>query len=156
VSLTVLVCKPCLAEPRKIGKITYSVSKTISESRRQVFAEHDIGNRLTSAFEEVFRERNLIGKDSNIVLNLSVYVFRLRHAVMAGIFGFLHTGKDRIYLWADLKDKEKIKRLFRIRATNSHGWLFSPSTRERINGMAYRAAEEAVLRYEEYIPNDSF
>jgi len=121
VSLTVLVCKPCLAEPRKIGKITYSVSKTISESRRQVFAEHDIGNRLTSAFEEVFRERNLIGKDSNIVLNLSVYVFRLRHAVMAGIF-----------------------------------WLFSPSTRERINGMAYRAAEEAVLRYEEYIPNDSF
>lgn len=142
--------QPVVADSKKIGNITYSVSKVIREHRREVFTEHKFGERLINAHKEEFEKNDLLDENSELALNLSIYVFRFRHFLMAGIFGFLHTGKDRVYYWADLIDGDNTTRLFRVRATNFHGWLFSPNTSERIDIMTYRAAEEAAIRYEEH------
>jgi hypothetical protein len=149
-TLIALASQASFAESRKIGKITFSVNPSVGSSRAEAFKAHDVGERLTKAVAEQFAARNLIDPQSKLVLNLNVYAFRLRNAITVGLFGFLHTGKDRLYYWVDLKNGDRTERLFRSRVTTLVGWLFFPSTNGRIDRMIKRISRDTAINYEKY------
>lgn len=146
--LTAITSQSCFAEAKKISKVTYFVDSSVRFSRVEVFEEYDIGNRLTKAVTEKLAAKDLIDPQSDIELNLRVDTFKLRNAIAVGLFGFLHTGKDRLYYWVELKDGEQTEQLFQQRVSTLVGWLFFPTTNGRIDRMINKISATTADLYE--------